>query len=544
MTKSREFLGERVPAAVFAHWRGRPLYIFLVYLLGQALIDTPVFLLATVFISLITRVRWIEFVLPASAVIGSLIALVYFFYHVFSPTVRRFLAVLVAGDLPDQDLATAAWAEAVVFPRRVVVGVTAASLIVYTLTTIFFAPRFGLSLSLAGSVVGITSTVALGQVVFLFYIEWAMSPIARLALAAGARPSLDDLKGMRLQLRTKLLFLLLLIVIVPVTVLGLLGYSQVVALGGDPDSSLRLTGLVATLSSGMAALLVLLLVHSLSVPIQEIRRVAEEVGHGNLNVSVRPLTTDELAELGLYFNRMVAELRQQERLKAAFGRYVSDAVRDGILSGQISLGGERREVTILFSDIRDFTAWCERTPPESVIQTLNSYYENLIQALIKYGGTVTRYTGDGVLALFGAPLEDPDHALHAVQAAWEAYVLLEKFNAIRRSVGAVELRTGFGIHTGVAVVGSIGCEARAEYTPIGDAANVASRIEGLNRELGTVILISDATYQRVADWVVVGKRAETPVKGRAKPVQVVEVVGLRTEGALPPPKREDNPARR
>jgi adenylate cyclase len=224
---------------------------------------------------------------------------------------------------------------------------------------------------------------------------------------------------------------------------------------------------------------------------------------------------------------MVEQLKQQEPLKAAFGRYVSEAVRDGILSGTIALGGERREVSILFTDIRGFTMWCEQTPPESVIQTINSYFENLIQAMTKYGGTVTRYTGDGVLALFGAPLDDPDHALHAVQAAWDAHNLLDKFNAIRRSVEAFELSTGFGIHSGSAVVGSIGCEARAEYTPIGDAANVASRIEGLNKELNTAILISDATYKRVADHVVAGKRAETSVKGREKLIEVIEVVGMR-----------------
>ncbi len=516
-----------MPAIVFAHWRGRPLYVFLIYLSGQLLINPTVFLTTVLFISLITRVELARFIRPVGAVVVGLVVLAYAFYHVCSPAIRRFLTALITGDLPDRDLATATWGEAVTFPQRVIGRVTLASLAVYTMTTVLFTPYFGFSLSLVGSIMGITSTVALSQIIYLLYIEWAMSPIVRLALAAGARPHLADLGRARLRLRSKLLFLIFFIIIVPVAVVGLFGYGQVVMLGGDPADSLWLMGLVAFLASGIAILLALLLVHSVSVPLQEIQRVIEEVGRGNLDASVRPLTTDELSELGLHFNSMVEELQQQEQLKVAFGRYVSEAVRDGILSGQIALGGERREITILFTDIRNFTTWCERTSPETVIQTLNSYYENLIQALIKYGGTVTRYTGDGVLALFGAPLEDPDHALHAVQAAWEAYTLLEKFNFIRRSVGAFELHTSFGIHTGTAVVGSIGCETRAEYTPIGDAANVASRIEGLNRELGTVVLISEATYQRVADRIAAGKRAETPVKGRSQMVQVVEVVGLR-----------------
>jgi len=517
-----------VPSIVFAHWRGRPLYVLLIYLFGQALIDLPVFLIAVLFISLVTQVELGRFVGSVGAGVGSMVLLVYVFYHACSPTVRRFLAVLIARDLPEPALATAAWGEAVTFPQRVITRVIVAALIVHGLQVALFAPQFGLSLSLLGGVVAVTATVAIGQVIFLFYLEQAMQPVVRLALAAGARPHPAGLRGAWLRFRTKLVLLTALIIIVPVTVVGLFGYSQVVMLGGDSAGSLALTGLVVFLAGGIAVLLVLLLVRSVSVPIREIQRVMEEVGRGNLNVSVRPLTTGELAELGLHFNRMVEQLRQQERLKAAFGRYVSEAVRDGILGGQIALGGERREVTILFTDIRDFTTWCEQEPPESVIQTLNSYYENLIAALTKYGGTVTRYTGDGVLVLFGAPLEDPDHALHAVQAAWEAQALLEKFNVIRRSVEAFELRTGFGIHTGVAVVGSIGCEARAEYTPIGDAANVASRIEGLNRELGTTILISDATYRRVGDRILTGKRTEVVVKGRSRPVRVVEVVGLRS----------------
>jgi class 3 adenylate cyclase len=532
VTKTRDYLGERMPAILFAQWRGRPLYIFLAFLSAQLLIIPPVMWIAVQFTTVVTRVPEREFLLPISLGVGSLVVLAYLFWHHLSRGMRRFLASLlqdsppVEGDLLQEE-AMVAWHEAVVFPQRVIGRVIAAAVVVYFLVTALFVPRYGLSLALVGGVVATVATIALSQVLFLFYMEGAMQPIVRLTLAVGARPGPTDLHQVRLQLRAKLLLLILLIVSAPVTAVGLFGYGQAVRLGGDPAAALRLTGLVALVASSIALALALLLVRSISTPLREIQRGIAEVSRGNLDTYIRPLTTDEISELGLHFNVMLARLRQMEGLKAAFGRYVSDAVRDGILGGQITLGGERREVTILFTDIRDFTTWCEQTPPESVIQTLNSYYENLIQALAKYGGTVTRYTGDGVLALFGAPLEDSDHALHAVQAAWEAHVLLEKFNAIRRTLGAFELRTGFGIHTGVAVVGSIGCEARAEYTPIGDPANVASRIEGLNRELGTAILISDEVYRRVADHVATGKRAETPVKGRSRPVQVVEVVGLR-----------------
>ncbi len=511
---------------VRANWRGRPLYILLVYLAGQLLIDPPVFLASVWFVSYVTGVELSQFVATAGVATGGLVLLASVFYLCFSRSIRRFLAATIAGEGADAALATAAWREAVTYPQRIIGYVIVTTLFIYGSLVPLSAIRYGLYSALSGSIVGAIATISMTQVVYLFYLEWVMVPVARLAIDSGGQPSLDALRRRRLRLGTKLLVLILLIVIVPVTMVGLGSYSQVVTLGGNPTRSMLLIGTMILVSSLIAILLALFVVRSVLLPVQEIRRVVDEIGQGNLNVTVHPLTTDELAELGLRMNQMVDGLRQTDRLKSAFGRYVSPAVRDGIIGGDIVLGGERREITILFTDIRNFTTWCESESPESVIQTLNMYYENLVQTLYKYGGTVTRYTGDGVLALFGAPLELPNHALNAVLAVWEAYTLLEKFNDLRRTLGAFELHTGFGIHTGLAVVGSIGCEARAEYTPIGDAANVASRIEGLNKDLSTSILISDDTYQRVSHCIIVGKQAEVMVKGRTHPVKVVEVAGL------------------
>jgi len=519
---------ELVSAAVFAQRNGRPLYIHIVFLVGQVLIAFgPLFPLLVIFDAFITRLPWTLFAALGGVAQVVLVSLAFWCYMRFSRAIRRFLARLIEGMPVDADLATEAWLEAVAYPQRVIVPVVAAFVPVYGLEVLLFAPRIGLIAALESFAVIVVVGVWFALVLFLFYLEWAMRPIVRMALDAGASPALDRPKLRRLLLGTKLQVLTLGIIVVPVTIVGVFAYSQVVALGGEPFRVLWPIVLVATLATGAAIGQSFLLVRSVVTPVRELQRVIERVGHGDYRERVTTVTTDELAELGLQFNRMVGKLRQNEELAAAFGRYVSPAVRDGILSGQIALGGERREITILFSDVRNFTAWCEREEPEDVIQTLNVYYGFLVQALIRRGGTVTRYTGDGVLALFGAPLPDPDHALHAVQAAWEASTLLDKFNDIRSTVGAFELRTGFGIHSGMAVVGSIGTEARAEYTPIGDAANVASRIEGLNKELGTSILISDDTYQRVADYVEVGRRAEVMVKGRSQPVRVVEVVGLK-----------------
>jgi class 3 adenylate cyclase len=526
--KQREFMGESVPSILLSHWRGYPLYIILIYLRGQLTLTLPTFLGAMVFIQIITQVVWYDLLGVVTIVVAFVTAMAYVFYHRYSPNIRSFLAMLIAGNLPDRELATKVWIEAINYSPLVVGWTMVVAVLAYTAqaTYFFLFTEFGLALVLQGWIVTLVSTVAIALVFFLFYLERMMYPVSLLALAAGAEAKLNDPRVRRFRLRIKLLVLILPIIIVPMVTLGLFSYSQTIKLGGDPATILLLTVSVMLFASIVAVTLAFLLVRSVLTPVQELGRVMDLVSDGNLAVRVRPITSDELADLGARFNEMTEEVARNARLKAAFGQYVSSAVRDGILSGDIRLGGERREITIAFTDIRDFTTWCERTSPEEVIQTLNAYYETLVQVLREYGGTVTRYTGDGVLVLFGAPLDDLDHARHAVEAALKASALLSKFNDIRRTAGAFELRTGFGIHTGTAVVGSIGYEERAEYTPIGDPANVASRIEGLNRELGTSILISRATYERIADHVTVGKTAETPVKGRVEPVQVYEVVGL------------------
>jgi class 3 adenylate cyclase len=519
---------QSLPAALFTHWRGYPLYIILIYLRGQLTLTLPTLLGALLFTKIISPVVWYDLAGVVTLVVAFVTLMAYVFYHLCSRAIRPFLKTLIAGELPDAELATRAWIEAVSFSPRVVGWTTLVAILAYTAQALYFFifTELSLALVLQGWIVALTSTVAIALVFFIFYLERMMQPVSFLALAVGAQARLDDPRVRRFRLQIKLPVLILPIMIVPLVTLGLFSYSQTIRLGGDPATSLRLTGSVMLFASTVGTALTILLVHSVISPIRELEQVMKAVAEGDLGARVHPHSTDELASLGLHFNAMAEKLAMQEQLRAAFGQYVSSPVRDGILSGRIRLGGERREVTIVFTDIRDFTAWCEHTPPEDVVQTLNAYYATLVQILEDHGGTITRYTGDGVLALFGAPLDDPDHALHAVQAALKAYEVLGHFNAIRRMVKAFELRTGFGIHTGVAVVGSVGSETRAEYTPIGDPANVASRIEGLNRELGTSILISRATYERVADHVIVGKTAQTTVKGRVEPVQVYEVLAL------------------
>lgn len=529
--KQTDYLYQDVPPGLFAEWRGRPLYIIYVYLRGQLTLTLPAFLGALVFNYIITDVVWYDLIGVITSVVAFVTLMAYVFYHRYSATIRAFLAQLIAGQLPGPGLATRTWIEAINFSPLVVGQTTKVAILAYAVQAIYFfvVTDFHLKLVLQGWIVSLVSTVAIALVFFLLYLEKMMQPVAHLAILEGAEADLSHPHVRRFQLRHKLPILILPVMIVPLSMLGLFGYNQAVTLGGDQTTSLLLTVSVVVFAGGVALTLTLSLVQNVISPIEALARVMNAVSANDLGARVHPSTSDELADLGLRFNALAQEMAEQELVKAAFGRYVSAAVRDGILSGNIQLGGERREVTIVFSDIRGFTSWCEQTAPEQVVRTLNAYYENLVQILSKYGGTVTRYTGDGALVLFGAPLDDPHHALHAVEAVLEAHRLLTKFNEIRQIAGAFELRTVFGIHTGVAVVGSVGCDARAEYTPIGDSANVANRIEGLNRELDTNILISDDTYRRIADAVIVGKSAETSVKGRSELVKVYELLGFKPD---------------
>jgi adenylate cyclase len=245
-------------------------------------------------------------------------------------------------------------------------------------------------------------------------------------------------------------------------------------------------------------------------------------------VHVEPiLTGDELEELAMGFNAMVEGLRERDKLRETFGKYMTETLVDHLMSGRVELGGTTLPVTILFSDIRSFTTMSEAMEAHALVALLNEYFTEMVAIVIQEDGVVDKYIGDAIMAVFGAPVPKADDAVRAVRAAVRMRKALLHLNERLVARGVEPLRTGIGIHSGEVVAGNIGSERRMEYTVIGDAVNLASRLESATKDEGADILVSEDTYALVRDSVEARPVRELTVKGRAQPVMTYEVLGLR-----------------
>lgn len=267
-----------------------------------------------------------------------------------------------------------------------------------------------------------------------------------------------------------------------------------------------------------------------------IREFAEEVERqGTITLRKHRLYTDDGREFyrsikGQVFydqqgeNRgvivIIDDISQAELLRETFSRYLSPQVLEQVLADRHppSLQGVRRNLSVLFADIRNFTRFAELHQPEEVVGVLNQYLDVMVDVLFKYQGTLDKFLGDGLLALFGTPLPQADHPQRAVRAALEIQQAIAARNASRRQYGAMTLELGIGINSGEAVVGNIGSDKRMEYTVVGDMVNVAQRLQA--RAQGGEILISDATLAHVQGLVTIYGTVEEQVKGRQQPVRV------------------------
>jgi len=274
--------------------------------------------------------------------------------------------------------------------------------------------------------------------------------------------------------------------------------------------------------------------HTAQIPIimltalSEIENRVQGLRTGADDYLTKPFSTRELIErvrTRLRSKTETDELRKaQQVIRTTFERFVSPSVVEQLLKDptQVKLGGKLQEVTVMFADLQGFTGISEHTDPEMLLSILNAYHTMIVSIIRENGGTVDKFVGDGVIALYNTPLEQPDHAYRAVITALHIRDVLPEFH--RQFEPEYRMTVNFGIHTGRAVVGNVGAPEMMNYTAVGDTVNLAARLQSLSAE--GQILISSATYQQVNDHVVTDSVGALKIKGRLEPVHAYQVLRL------------------
>ena len=268
----------------------------------------------------------------------------------------------------------------------------------------------------------------------------------------------------------------------------------------------------------------------ISQPINKLRESAKALGRGDFDHRICIKRKDEFGDLGLAFNKMAEDLALKEKIKDSFGRYVTPEIVDLVLANPDShwMKGSRLEATVLFVDIRGFTAISENKEPEKIVEMLNDFFGRVTDIVIKYDGYLNKFVGDEAMAVFGTPKHNPEHAEAAVNAALEIQKEIGMLNQEKERKGD-PFHVGIGINSGEMVAGNLGSARRVEYTVIGDNVNVSARLTSLAR--GTEILISRETHDLIAkkSLLRVEERGKIPVKGRKREITVLNVLGFKEE---------------
>jgi adenylate cyclase len=440
----------------------------------------------------------IAMVLTALAVAATLVRLF--------PRMRP-LSRWIGGTRSPEDT-EAAWRAAIDLPLRMIradLWVPAFGVVVPTVIAslfIFDAPWYSFFPLTAGGL------VALGYAATLHY----------LVLESGLRPVLLDINRelpARLQtgpqavsLRVRLL--------ATIPIINLITGFLVAALTSE-DSGTANLGFDVLVALGVAATialeLTLLLTRSILRPVADLRRATHLVEEGRYDEVRVPVTTgDELGELAASFNQMVEGLREREQIREAFGTYLDRDVAEYILSEGFSEEGVQIEVSILFCDVRDFTAFAAGASPQEVVAALNQLFEVIVPVISAEGGHVDKFEGDGLMAVFGAPEPFPDHAERAVRAACEIA------RRVNHEGEAGDLRVGVGVNSGRVVAGSIGGGGRLDFSVIGSAVNLAARVQEATRETGDDVLITTDTWKLLSHEFEAESRGHVELKGVPEPV--------------------------
>ena len=354
---------------------------------------------------------------------------------------------------------------------------------------------------------GTSAVIAYSFVIHYFALELGMRPV----IVQIAKSMPGELHGGPnvLSLRWKLLMSMPMISLITglvVAGVSMNQQSEVFGLGMDAVIAVAVAFFVALE-------LTILLTRSILVPVHELVRATKRVSKGDLDVRVPVTSSDEIGMLARSFNEMVAGIAERERLREAFGSYVDTKVADRVMENGELIEGEEIDVSVLFADIRDFTAIASNSSPREVVNLLNNFYECIVPVIHKHGGHANKFVGDGLLAVFGAPERHSDHADRALRTAQE--ILRE----ISDQFGD-ELEVGLGINSGKVLAGSVGGGGRLEFSVIGDTVNVASRIEEFTRKTGDWLLVSAETYRRLTDSTILEFRESVTLKGKDEPIEL------------------------
>ncbi len=281
--------------------------------------------------------------------------------------------------------------------------------------------------------------------------------------------------------------------------------------------------LVTIFALGLVVLVlgVLAISRKVTRPVQQLAAGARRIEAGDYQQTVDIPLHDEIGELAQAFNGMAKGLAEKEKVRNLLGKVVSPEVASELLKGDIELGGEEREVTVLFSDVRGFTSLCEGQAPKQILSLLNEYFSAITAVIEANGGVVDKFIGDAVMALFGAPVAQTDATERAIRTAFGMEQALARVNADFATRGLPPITIGIGINTGKVVAGNMGSPSRLNYTVIGDGVNLASRLEGLTKQYGATIIVSEACVQ-AAPGFSYRELGVTQVKGRQEPVRIFE----------------------
>lgn len=274
---------------------------------------------------------------------------------------------------------------------------------------------------------------------------------------------------------------------------------------------------------------------TLSVPLLTLLRAMKEVEQGHYDLEIKAAFKDEVGSLTNSFLDMTQGLKERAMAKDALGRFVNKQIAEQAMQGKIKLGGEKKYAAVSFIDMRNFTSMAEKMRAEDVVSFLNEYLSSIVKCVIESGGTVDKYIGDAVMSHWGALGEIENETEAAILAALNVRKTIQLFNQNLTSQGQRNpvVRVGCGIHSGEVISGQIGSDERLEYTIIGDTVNVASRLEALNKPLGTDILISHESHMRVQGRFKVEIMPPIRVKGKSKPQIIYAVLGEYTASDTP-----------